>query len=205
MYFWINFLDYHQSFIQRFYNINVYNLISCHWHFHIQEKKLQSLHLILWIPAAQLSTKFDIELAINQALSINLFCKILLQYFYCHLYQFLILFFLWNRKSFVLFSIFSKTFKLSFKFFLYFFNSKMIIIIWTIIKKYRKFMGTLNPNVNILFTSIIAMSYDFYILQKLSRFFATNLTFSAILMWFEFFFVNCNSFCFLKLFPSVFS
>ena len=43
-------------------------------------------------------------------------------------------------------------------------------------------MGTLNPNVNILFTSIIAMSYDFYILQKLSRFFATNLTFSAILM-----------------------
>ena len=60
-----------------YYKINTYILLSCNLRFGIKKKKqqktkqLQSSQLVLWIPSARLSTRFDDELAINLALLTN--------------------------------------------------------------------------------------------------------------------------------------
>ena len=70
-------------------------------------KQLQSLHLSLWIPSVILSTRFDNELNINLALSINL------NFIRSGCYIFFTSFINFCNFFFYLSSIFPRTFKLS--------------------------------------------------------------------------------------------
>ena len=87
------------------------------------------------IPFIRLSTRFDNGFGINLILLIKFILCIFLNIFltiipYClsyHLYQLLKFYFYRDKKSFLLFIIFSNPFKLAFKFFCYLFNDRMII------------------------------------------------------------------------------
>ena len=72
-----------------------------------------------------------------------------------------------ERKNFVLFFVVSSTFKLPFKLICYFFNDKMIIIIWTRMKNCRNFIGHVKFYImcrTSIFTCILTIISNFSII-----------------------------------------
>ena len=107
-------------------------------------KQSQNVHLILWVLSARLSARFyrrtcHRSCTINNFYFLgdgyNTFASIFINF--CNL-----LFYL-NRKSFVPFSVFFKSFKLSIKLVHWFFHDEVVIVIRPSMKIWTNFIGHL--------------------------------------------------------------